>query len=145
MMTAAAECALGRYIKQIGGPARGIFQLEPETQYDIFVNWLVYRQEILNKVNTFSSMGQRYELDSIGSLPFQIVYARIHYLRVPEPLPEIHYTRVDPEKGDTRRILTIRSITALARYWKRHYNTNRGKGTETGAVRNYRRYVLGKE
>jgi hypothetical protein len=27
MMTAAAESALGRYIKQIGGPARGIFQI----------------------------------------------------------------------------------------------------------------------
>jgi len=145
MLTAAAESAMGRYITQLGGgPARGIFQMEPQTQYDIFINWLVYHQDVLNKVNTFSSVGQRYELDSIGNIPFQIVYTRLHYFRVPDPIPEISYTRVNPENGGTQRILTARSLMMLAKYWKRYYNTSRGKGSETEAVRKYQRYVLGK-
>jgi hypothetical protein len=141
MLTAAAESELGRYIVQVGGPARGIFRMEPETQYDIYINYLVYHEGLLHKVNSFASDANRYELDSVGNIPFQIVYARVYYLRVAERLPEIHYLRVDPEKGGTQRILTVRTMHALAKYWKRYYNTPKGKGTVDGAVQKYRRFV----
>ncbi len=49
--------------------------------------------------------------------------ARVHYLRVPEPLPA---------PGD---------IEGLARYWKAHFNTPAGAGTPAGFVANWRRYV----
>jgi hypothetical protein len=145
MLTAAAESALGHYITQPSvGPARGIFQIQPEMQHDIFINWLVYEQDLLRKVNTFNSVGQRFALDSIGNIPFQIVYARLIYLRVEAPLPVIHFIKVDPTKGGKERILTHRSIRKLAKYWDRHFNTKKKKGTEINAVRKYKKYVLGK-
>ena len=49
--------------------------------------------------------------------------ARAHYLRVPEPLPDA---------GD---------VEALAAYWKQHYNTPAGAGSEAEFIDNYQRVV----
>ena len=46
MLTCAVESQLGTYLKQIKGPARGIFQMEPATERDCWVNFL--RMKILH-------------------------------------------------------------------------------------------------
>lgn len=121
MLTAAQESHLGTYIVQKGGgPAQGIFQMEPLTEEDIWHNYLEYREDLRDYVldtcpeGTFSSL----ETD----LVYQILMARLHYRRVPSPLP----------KG----------IEGMANYWKKFYNTNEGKGTVEEAVANYKRFVL---
>ena len=48
--------------------------------------------------------------------------ARIHYLRVPEKLPD--------------------NLIGYSRYWKKYYNTEQGKGTEEEFVKNYNMYIL---
>lgn len=45
LLTCAAESAMGKYIMQVGGPARGIFQMEPNTEKDIWENWLKYKPQ----------------------------------------------------------------------------------------------------
>lgn len=144
MLTAAAESNLGQYIKQINGPARGIFQMEPSTAHDIYTNWLVYKPDLLALVNQFASKADP-DLQARGDLIWQIVWARLHYRRVPDPLPEIRYVPLHLSGGEVRmtRRLTHKSIINLARYWKKHYNTRLGKGTVHKAIEKYRRYAHG--
>ena len=49
--------------------------------------------------------------------------ARVHYLRVPQPLPAAD------------------DIDGLARYWKAHWNTREGAGTPERFVESYRNHV----
>lgn len=102
------------YIKQIGnGPALGIFQMEPATHRDIWINFLKYRDELRTKMNAIA----RYpaEIPAPEIMVYNLRYAaamcRVHYRRVREPLPPA---------GD---------LEGQAAYWKKHYNTELGRGT----------------
>lgn len=127
MLTAAQESHLGTYLKQLGeGPARGIFQMEPATESDIYENYLKYKTELNGKILDLHgtvAIGEGFVLDPLQvNLAYQIAMARVHYRRVSDPLPEIE-------------------VTALAAYWKKHYNTRLGRGTVEEAVHNYLRFV----
>lgn len=116
MGTIAHESKLGTYLKQIQGPALGICQMEPPTHDDIWHNWLRYRPALTEQLLKFVpmwAMEGKTEPDArllITSLEYAVAMCRIHYLRVPHPLP-------DPD------------ATSLAWYWKEHFNTSRGRGT----------------
>jgi hypothetical protein len=126
--TAAQESHLGRYIRQLKGPALGIFQMEPRTHDDIWENFLKYK---LKKIEPRFKVGtvNRFHTNSatpdalVFDLKYAIIMCRLHYFRVSERLP----------KHD--------DIEGLARYWKRHYNTKHGRGTEKEFVFNYGRFV----
>jgi len=143
LCTALQESRL-RYIRQIGdGPALGFCQVEPATMKDHFVNYLNYssrlgkRQMILDLVcpsplDPGIDTDQEYDIELIArhtnnviqfdfefletqlkyNLQFNLIMGRLVYWRKPDPLPE---------QGDR---------AAMARYWKFHYNTLGGKGTE---------------
>ncbi|MBC8432102.1 MAG: hypothetical protein H8D96_09290 [Desulfobacterales bacterium] len=122
--TAAQESHLGTYIKQIGsGPALGVFQMEPDTEKDIWNNYIYFRPEIENLVAEIAHVAEPNSLHLHGNLVYQIVMARIHYRRKSNPFPS-----ANDELG-------------LAAYWKNHYNTPKGKGTVEEFVHNYRKYV----
>lgn len=108
--TAAVESVHGRYIYQLaGGPARGIYQMEPATEQDIWGNYLKYRGNLAARITAVAGHpgpGPWLAWD----LAYQTAMARVHYLRVPEQLPAT----------DDR--------VAQAAYWKRHYNTRQGRG-----------------
>lgn len=124
MMTAAAETNLGFYIKQIKGPALGIFQMEPATHNDIFENWLVYKSDLFKRaVDSFYNEGMSDELNLMGNLPYQIVMARCHYLRNRAPIPE-HWM-----------------LGELAKYYKHVWNTHLGDATPEKALRAYLKYA----
>lgn len=56
--TAAVESGMGYHLVQLGGgPGRGPLQVEPETEYDIWNNYLRYRTELRRFV--VGLMGQR--------------------------------------------------------------------------------------
>ncbi len=102
------------YIKQLGsGPALGVFQMEPATHNDIWDNYLAYREELAAKVISLAAPnGDRPSSNElIGNLWYAAAMCRIHYMRVPDALPEA---------GD---------IPGLAAYWKEFYNTFEGAGT----------------
>lgn len=126
MGTAAQESRLGTYLRQLGGgPALGIYQMEPRTHDDIWINYLAHRPELKRKVSRYLSWSHIGGSESFFSeeLEWNMAYAtamaRVHYLRIPERLPA---------DGD---------IDGLARYWKQHYNTPLGAGTEYEFVHNY--------
>lgn len=129
MLTAAQESHCGQHIEQLGGgPARGIFQMELNTLSDIVDNYLSYRPDLYDSAISFIARGSSLELNLTGNLLFQVVIARVHYLRVPEKIPTLAWSEYD-------------YISALAGYWKKHWNTEKGAGTVAEAIQNYNTYV----
>jgi len=126
LLTAAAESNLGQYIRQVGGgPALGIFQVEPATESDIWENYLSYRPEFCKKISGLFPSGGTFEIEEMEfNLGYQIIMARIHYLRVPKPLPKA---------GD---------VEGMASYWKQYFNTPLGKGTIEKAMKAYEKYCI---
>lgn len=124
MMTAAQESHLGTYLWQVGGgPARGAFQVEKATEEDIWKNYLAYREGLADKVNCYAYHSS-HEEEMVGNLPYQIIMARIHYRRVPEKLPPAD------------------DVVAMAEYYKKYYNTHKGKATVEEAIKNYKRFCV---
>lgn len=121
MGTAAQESRI-YYIQQLrGGPAKGYFQMEPNTYRD-HVNWLTkYKPELAKKVLKISGI-EDFNPNYLYNAVHAICMARIHYYRRPEALPT--------------------DLSGYAKYWKDHYNTYLGAGTVEEFIHNYKKYVL---
>ena len=126
MLTAAQESHCGTYIKQVRGPALGIFQCEPATAQDIYDNYLTFKPDLESLIDSVSLLDQTAseQFDLKANLVYQIAMARIHYLRISEKLPSKD------------------NIKAMAQYWKKYYNTYKGKGTVEEAIFNYKKYAI---
>lgn len=107
--TACVESCCGKYIKQIKGPACGIFQMEPKTARDIYTNYIVYRPEYKHYYDKLYNNYLSLEQNLMYNLAFQIFMCRIFYLRIKDPIPDTKDKR--------------------AEYWKQYYNTKLGKGS----------------
>jgi len=144
--TAAQESQLGKYLKQIKGPALSIYQIEPRTHEDTWKNFINFRSELKDKMisllcgncigNTVvksdgttrlskhvNFSNEWFNLNLVGNLFYATAIARLIYYRVPESLPDFS------------------DVVALARYYKKYYNTVGGKATESQFVYNYTKYV----
>ena len=122
-MTAAHESLNGTYLKQIKGPALGIYQMEPSTHDDIWDNYLDARHKTSDRVYalTVEQNILGYGDDSeqmVYNLAYATAMARVHYYRVPEALPKRKDTGPDSDY-----------IYELAKYAKKYYNTGLGKAT----------------
>lgn len=112
-LTAAHESKGGTYLKQIGGPALGPYQMEPTTEEDIWENYLDYRPSLSARV--FNMKGKSPTTPLLATnFVYATAMARVHYFRVPSPLPK---------KEEENYLLK------LAEYAKEHYNTHLGKAT----------------
>ena len=121
MGTAAQESRLGTYVTQLGGgPALGIFQMEPETYHDIWDNYLKYNIVLRSRVREWVT---RTPADLTYDMRQSCIMARLHYRRVPEALPAVD------------------DLDGQARYWKRYYNTTLGRGTTCEYKRSYKELV----
>jgi len=130
LLTCAQESSCGQKLFQIGGgPALGIFQMEIDTLHDIINNYLIRRKSLYNSVRLFMC-GVSLDLNLTGNILFQIVIARVYYMRIRTPIPK------------SRNYATKSGyIYHLAKYWKKYWNTSEGKGTIEEAIRNYNRYI----
>lgn len=113
VMIAAHESSGGTYLKQVAGPALGIYQLEPDTYYSLWSRFLnsndkcrVLASKILLACN-YTKQPDAIEL--ITNLKFATMMTRVFFLPMREAIP------ID--------------IPALAVYAKRYWNTNLGKAT----------------
>lgn len=119
MGTAAQESHLGTYIAQIKGPAKGIFQMEPATEKDVWI--YIKRIGMADMVYGISSVNGANLLHLEGNLIYQILIARIFYLRISELIPK--------------------SLMEQASYYKKYWNTELGKATVNQYVNNYTTYA----
>jgi hypothetical protein len=135
VLTAAHESLGGKYLHQVGGgPAIGIFQMEPVTHDDCWLNWLHYQAEAAHKIGKLSApkytgihpatgriMPEAEQM--AGNLYYATAMARVKYRRDKHALPDAD------------------DVDGLAGYWKRVYNTHLGAGLVSHAVTHYQRYV----
>lgn len=106
------------YLRQIQGPALGLWQMEPATHDDIHENYLRYQRDLALRVAELTTTAALTDgaMELIGNLYYGAAMCRVHYRRVEEPLPD------------------DRDAHGLAKYWKQHYNTFKGAGTVEKAV-----------
>ncbi|MAH49021.1 hypothetical protein CMI37_24550 [Candidatus Pacearchaeota archaeon] len=119
-----------RYIRQIDGPARGFFQIEPQTCSSAVENYFKYRKKLQVKAAEVTSTSESLWDDTAeetwdavleSNIRAGIVHCRIKYWRAPASMPD--------------------SIQGYAEYWKRHYNTLLGKGEVEHFLRKVKKYV----
>jgi hypothetical protein len=107
--------------RQIGGPARGFFQMEPRTHDDIWENFLKYRAQLADRVRRLLTSERDDRLVELEiNDKYACAMARVHYLRVSAPLPQTG------------------NVAAMAAYWKLHYNTLRGRGEVPEYIRRWK-------
>ena len=117
--TACVESRLGTYIKQIRGPAMGIFQIEPNTHTDLWKHYIAYRSDLKLRLTNMVPKSQwrtdqrrPHHFALINSLSYSTAMARLVYRRHPDAMPQ-----EDDWEG-------------MAAFWKKAYNTYLGAGTE---------------
>ena len=121
--TAITESGL-RALKQAGGgPALGVYQIEPATHADVWRNYLAYRPARAARVLTLAggALGRPGQL--VWNMGYATAIARLVYYRRPEPLPAAD------------------NLAALAAYWKAHFNTVDGKGSALKFVTRVAPYI----
>ena len=112
MGTAMQESRLTYLMQLGGGPAVGLFQMEPNTHDDIWENFLAYNRALTLKISgAFGGQQQCTSERMASDMLYAAVMCRLHYWRRPEPLPGYD------------------DLAAQAAYWKQHYNTPEGHGT----------------
>ena len=119
LMIACHESHLGKWTQQQGEGdiAKGIFQIEPETENDVYHNYLTYREPFLEYMVGFR------DPDALENcLDYQIRLARFILWRKPEAIPELQDFS---HSADPRGAY----LANLAIYAKTHWNTPEGKAT----------------
>jgi len=94
-----------------GGPAVGYFQVEPATIKDTIDNYVTYRQHIQTKLWGLGFDDKDMVLRVMGNIPLQVAFCRLKYRRDKHALPPCG------------------NLEAQGKYWKRVYNSYKGKGT----------------
>lgn len=102
------------------GPAYGIFQMEKATHDDIAINYIAYKAPLRQRLETLKIEGMAGHLQMHGNLYYAAAMCGIHYLRAKAPLPDA---------GD---------LEAMAKYWKKYYNTILGSGSEAEFIKRCR-------
>jgi len=123
MGISAQESHMYKYIKQLGnGPALGGFQMEPATFNDIVQNYLVNKNKLSQLIKTECGVVLFDARDLEFNMKLAICFARCHFLRLPDSLPN--------------------TIEGMAKLYKASYNTKYGKATEKEFIENYNKFVL---
>lgn len=116
------------YIEQLGGgPALGVYQMEPATHDDIWENYLRWRLSLNAKARKYAAESaipgatRPQATQMVWNLRYATTMCRLHYYRAP--------FRFDERHAD--------EASYLAGIWKRWYNTDLGAGTVEEFIRNW--------
>ena len=94
-------------------PAIGFWQIEPATLHDMMKNYIAYRTKYTKALEELGMKfkGDDIEMSVISNMAVQAGLCRLHYRRDKYPLPSWD------------------SMESQGKYWKRVYNTHKGRGT----------------
>jgi hypothetical protein len=108
--TAITESGLSRLTQLGNGPALGFWQVELPTHADV-LRWAERDAALLARVLELRCQAIPSAQQLVGNTYYACAIARLIYRRAPEPIP------------------SVRDHVAMAKLWKRRYNTPAGKGT----------------
>ena len=124
ILTFAAESLGGTYIKQIEGPALGIYGMEPDTYNYLWATWLPSHSHYAYKALQAVYMSNKPPAEMlVDNIRYATIMARLNYCRFSEPLP------------------AASDIKSLAQYYKKYWNTKKGKATVKGAIISYNHFM----
>jgi hypothetical protein len=114
--TAAVESRLGLWLRQLGGgPARGIYQMEPATHDSLWKEYLIYRtDDLAARIRTFAAPACPPVEQLEWNLAYATAMARVRYLVAPPALP------------------APTDFYGQAKYWKEWYQRGGEKGRSEG-------------
>ena len=116
--TALQESGLRNYRQEGGGPALGYFQMEPEDHDDIWANFLAVRKDLAARLRSLLPARVQPSADQLIPYPhYAAAMCRVHYLRVPAPIPT--------------------DLAGQAAYYKAYYNTPEGAATTAEYLANW--------
>ena len=116
LYTAGHESLMGKYDRQIKGPALSIYMIEPATYWDVAPRRKTYLTEL-----GYTEIPPPIEM--IEDLQLATLICRLKYLDFKEALPNYD------------------DLPGMAAYWKKYYNTPLGKGTEQEFIKNNKSYT----
>lgn len=123
VFTCAAESAGGTYLHQKKGVALGVYQCEPATYQDIWVNYIFRNYAIMSRLQlNFNVVNIPEPERLVYDLRFASAICRIHYRRVPDELPS---------KDD---------VNGMWDYYKKFYNTEKGKAKKEACLKAYEKF-----
>ena len=94
-----------KYLEQLGeGPAIGFFQVEPLTAEDIWVNYLIYKTSVREKLALVAPLGPWSKFTIMSNIALQAALCRLKYRRDRNPIPS--------------------DVKGQADYWKSVYNSH---------------------
>lgn len=124
VFTCAAESLGGTLLQQVKGPALGIFQMEPNTYTDIWVNYIHSRNQLATLLALHFGCNKIPPVERIiYDLHFAAAMARIHFVRCPGKLPD------------------IKDIDGIWDYYKKYYNTDKGKAKKEDSIKKYQDFI----
>lgn len=124
VFTCAAESLGGTLLQQIKGPALGVYQMEPSTHTDIWVNYIRARNKMATLMALHLNCTRIPEPERmVYDLHFATAMARIHYLRFSGKLPD------------------VKDVNGIWDYYKKHYNTEKGKAKKEDAIEKYKQFI----
>lgn len=94
-----------------GNPALGFWQVEPVTAKDTLDNYVKFRPQIKKALVSLGLNESNLEFCLLSNIALQVAFCRLKYRRDSKPIPSW-----DDMEGQ-------------AKYWKRVYNTELGRGT----------------
>ncbi|AQU86391.1 hypothetical protein B0W47_01775 [Komagataeibacter nataicola] len=112
---ALVETGCRALVQSGGGPALGLWQMEPFTHDDIWATFLPAQRLSAIRARLFAlqaawPMGSDRATQLIGNLPYACAMARLKCYRAPEPIPAAN------------------DAAGQCRFWKTNYNTTLGAG-----------------
>lgn len=121
--TALVESNLNSVMQYSGGPALSFFQIEPATYKDVvaYINRRSSKKPTLLGA-LYMDMFPYHECLA-WNMRLSVLIARMIYWRVPEPLPRAN------------------DIAGMAAYWKKYYNTEKGKGTIEHFIKQWESHI----
>jgi len=124
VFTCATESNGCSFIKQVNGPALGIYQMEPATYNDIWQNYIMKKGSLVMQMSTnFNAHRMPDEQRLIYDLRFASAMCRLHYARIVNPIPAHD------------------DIEALWLYYKTYYNTSLGAAIKEDSILRYEHYL----
>lgn len=125
METSAVESSRGYIVRQVGGPARGIFQMEPTTER-CMRSWLKDNfPSVHDEVMAFYDKKKSPEWNLTHNVPYNVAMSTAYYWR---------------RMGDSLAG-NITTLEDRAKVWKTHYNTYLGKGSIAGYIKKAEKYL----
>lgn len=124
--TCAHESLGGTYLKQIVGPALGLYGMEPVTHDSIWGAYLPNQTFVTGKLMALCQFARAPRSDMLA---YNLIYATAM-------CAILYKWRLDKHNEPLGK--TIEEIAAV---WKEHYNTPAGKGTVKQFIENYNKFV----